>query len=419
MATVQRFSQWRWLALPGLLSFAAIGGCPGNSGPVGQHMVEEVHKLATEIRDKVDTVRDGQGQLIARQNDLEAKTQAQIGMAAQYVDNATYANAQNMPANPYTQVTGGELALAAQVLGPPPEDRRAEVIEKLQLALSGTEKDLEELQARYATATKEALQAKADRDAALQSVGAVQQNLVQKTAELQTTATKLSSAEERANLEAAAAKDAAEAKRKAEAAQARLHIAYSFMALGGLLIVAALVATGLRVRGVLAVGLASGGALLLLGWVITALEEWLHLWWFQIALGAGLLSALVLVVLLIVRACRTRWAADLDARIGQGTIAALQEAKNDDAKQGTTTFAAVKPYLQDWFVDDDGKPDTALAKEIDRRLVALNLMNPAGAEPSVVNRLRAAAAHGKNAKTKKTGKAGDGNAAGTSVANVG
>ena len=288
----------------------------------------------------------------------------------------------------YQRLTGEKLKTAASLPGQPTPESQARVIEELRLALGNSQQDQTRLAAMLEEERKKADEAAAARDAALKEVGVATGQVQTATTALQTTATKLTSAEERARLDAAAAKDAQEAKAKAQAANTRLHIAYGFMGLGGLLIVAAIVATFLHVPGVLAGGLAGGGALLALGWLITVLEDLLHKLWFQIALGVVLLAALGIVGLLIYRAWKTRQKATMDAAIGQGTIGAIQEAKNDDAKLGSDVYASLRPYLKEWFVDDDGKPDTVIEKEIDQRLQALNLKNPQGSEPSVLNALR-------------------------------
>jgi hypothetical protein len=417
MATAWRCSRCL-IVLPALSTLIALSGCPTQPGTVGQNTVNEIHKIATDIQGKVDTVQKSQAQLIENQNKLEESANKQMRIAAKHVGGASYVNAQNTQSNAYTDLTGKELAAAAIVLGPPPEETRDEIIKKLELALSGTKEDMAKLRASYEVATQEAKEAKADRDEALQKVGEVREDLKLKTGELQTTAAKLSSAEADAQLKAKLAQDAQEAKQKLEMAKTRRDIAYGFMGFGGLLMVGAIVATILHVPGVLAAGLAGGSVLLGLGWLLSVLEGLLQNLYFQIALGVGSAGALVVVVFLIWRTVRARKTAELDAQIQERTIGAIQEARNDDAKLGRGTYAALRPYLQEWFVDGDGKPDTALEKEVKRRLVAMNLINPPGAEPSVLESLRPAATSSKGGGTKKIAKATDLTSPPTPAANV-
>jgi len=372
------------LLWPVLFLFA---GCPSGPGQGGPNTVEEIHRITTELGGKVDTIATNQNALIERQKDLEARTGERMQLAADQVDGAFYVNERNA-VNPYQRLTGEKLKTAASLLGQPTPESQKRVIEELRLALGASQQDQALLAAMLEEERGKAAEAVAARDAALKAVGAATVQVQSATTALQTTATKLTSAEERARLEAAVAKDAQEAKAKAQAANTRLHIAYGFMGLGGLLIVAAIVATFLHVPGVLAGGLAGGGALLALGWLLTVLEDLLRKRWFQISLGVVLLAAVGIVGVLIYRAWKTRRKATMDAAIGQGAIGAIQEAKNDDAKLGREVYTSLRPYLKEWFVDDDGKPDTTIEKEIDQRLLALNLKNPQGAEAAVLNALR-------------------------------
>lgn len=362
-------------------------GCSGGPGAVGPHTVAEIHTITTELGGKVDAVAANQNALIARQKELEARTTEQMQLAADQVDGAFLVNARNLD-NPHTRLTGEKLKTAADLLGPPTPDNASRVEEELAFALSASQQDQDKLRRLLDAERKEAKVIADARDAARLSSGKAAEQLNAVTATLQDTSKKLAAAEAQARLEAARAKDAEAARNAERAARTRQNIAYGFMGFGGVLIVAAIVATVLHVPGVLLGGLAGGGALLALGWMITVLEDLLQKTWFQIAIGVVVLGALGLVVYLGLQALKTRRKASMDAAIGQGAIGAIQEAKNDDAKLGGDVYAALKPYLKEWFVDDDGKPDIAIEKEIDRRLQALNLKNPQGAETSIVNALR-------------------------------
>ncbi|MBK8476093.1 MAG: hypothetical protein IPL39_07195 [Opitutaceae bacterium] len=364
-----------------------LPGCSGGPRAVGPNTVAEIHTITTELGGKVDAVAANQNALIARQKELEARTTAQMQLAADQVDGASYVNARNLD-NPHTRLTGEKLKTAADLLGPPTPDNARRVEEELAFALSASQQDQDKLRRLLEAERKEAKVIADARDAARLNSGKAAEQLSAVTATLQDTSKKLAAAEAQARLEAARAKDAQEARDAERAARTRQNIAYGFMGFGGLLIVAAIVATFLRVPGVLIGGLAGGGALLALGWMITVLEDLLQNTWFKVALGVVVLGALGVVVYLGLQALKTRRKASMDAAIGQGAIGAIQEAKNDDAKLGGAVYASLKPYLKEWFVDDDGKPDIAIEKEIDRRLQALNLKNPQGAEASIVNALR-------------------------------
>ncbi len=370
-----------------------LPGCSGGPRAVGSNTVAEIRTITTELGGKVDAVAANQHTLIARQAELETRTTEQMQFAADQVDGAILVNARNLD-SPQTRLAGEKLKTAADVLGPPTPDNARRVEEELTFALSASQQDQEKLRLLLAAERKDAKVIADARDAAWQSAGKAAEQLKVATATLQDTSKRLAAAEAQARLEAARAKDAQEARNAERAARTRQNIAYGFMGFGGLLIVAAIVATYLRVPGVLLGGLAGGGALLALGWMITVLEDLLQKSWFQIALGAVVLGALALAAYLGFQALKTRRKAAMDAAIGQGAIGAIQEAKNDDAKLGGEVYASLKPYLKEWFVDDEGKPDIAIEKEIDRRLQALNLKNPQGSEASIVNALRGAAAKG-------------------------
>lgn len=371
----------------------ASSGCFGGPRVAGPHAVEEIRTITSELGGKVDGVVANQHALIARQKELESKTAERTRLAADQVDGAALVNAGNLD-NPHTRLTGEKLKTAARLLGPPSADNASRVDEELAFALSGSAQDQEKLRLRLEAERREAEAIADARNAALRSATNAAEQLNAATVNLQDTSKRLSSAETQARLEAARAKDARDAKNAERAAKTRQNIAYGFMGFGGLLIVATIVATFLHVPGVLLGGLAGGGALLAIGWMITVLEDLLQKTWFQIALGAAVLGSLGLAVYLGFQALKTRRKATMDAAIGQGAIGAIQEAKNDDAKLGGAVYASLQPYLKEWFVDDDGKPDVALEKEIDRRLQALNLKNPQGAEASIVNALRSGAVTG-------------------------
>jgi hypothetical protein len=379
----------RAFALPGLLLWPLLlllTGCPSGPAPVGKNTVDEIHRITTELGGKVDAVAANQNALIERQKELEIKTTQKVQIAANEVDSAFYVNARNLD-NPYTRLTSEKLKTAASLLGQPTPDNAATNETQLALALSSSQQDQAKLRLLLEEERKNAKAAADARDLALQSVGAASAQASVATDDLRKTETLLNEAERKAKLAKAAADDAKAARDAELAAKTRLHIAYAFMGLGGLLIVAAVVATILHVPGVLAAGLAGGAALLAIGWLITVLEDLLHQLWFQISLGAVLLASLGVAVHLALRTWKTRRKATMDAAIGQGAIGAIQEAKNDDAKLGGQVYASLAPYLKEWFVDDQGKPDTAIEKEIDQRLQALNLRNPEGAEEHVLKAL--------------------------------
>ena len=368
-------------------SLLLLAGCPSGPGPVGKHTVDEIHAITTELGGKVDAVTANQSALIERQKALETKTTEKIQLAADQVDGAFYVNVRNLD-NPYTRLTGEKLKTAASLLGQPTADNSTRTQAQLTLALSASQQDQEKLRILLEEERRNAKAAADARDVALQNVGVATEQANVATSNLQKTATKLNEAESQAKLDKAAAADAKAARDAERAAKTRLHIAYAFMGVGGLLIMAAIVATVLHVPGVLAAGMAGGGALLVIGWLITVMEDLLHQLWFQISLGVVLLAALGIAVHLALRTWKTRNKAAMDAAIGQGAIGAIQEVRNDDAKMGGKVYDSLAPYLKEWFVDDDGKPDTAIEKEIDRRLQSLNLRNPEGAEEHVLKAIR-------------------------------
>jgi len=363
-----------------------LSGCP-QTVDLSTKSITEIKTLTTALGTQIGEVETGQKNLTQRQSEVDSANSLVRQNAANLIADASYVNARNIQ-NPYTFLTGVKLSLAAAAVGVDPvELNQRRIIEQIEYALSQSESDQATLRAQLEEERLKVEQTNTALIAAQEARGVAEKNLVTTTNKLVQVKDDLEGATDDAVLADEARKEAEAREARERAAKTRLHVAYGFMGMGGLLIVAAIVATVLHVPGVLAGGLAGGGALLVIGWLITALEDLLSQLWFRITLGAVVTAAVGIVAYLVVKALRTRTKATFDARISEGSTGAIQEVRNDDAKTGSNVYAALKPYLQEWFVDDNGNQDKTIAAEIDRRLEAMNLKIPDAAQSPVLQRL--------------------------------
>ena len=95
-------------------------------------------------------------------------------------------------------------------------------------------------------------------------------------------------------------------------------------------------------------------------------------------IGAFILAVAIVVVWLAIRTFQTRQIHTLNARFTDKTSAALQEAKLHDEEHGTSTFDALRPFLEKWDRTEDGLPDIQLQQHIQKALKKHHLTKPIG-----------------------------------------
>ena len=356
-----------------LLAFVLIFCSSCVTPPPNSGTATEVTKILGEIKDSFKSMKDDQQAFIEAQNAKNAKTQETLQYVSDRVFTAQFANNQNPLQNPYTGLVDTNLVLVQKIVPPASNEVKSQSIIDLQQALSKSQKDKDDLAARYAELQKKADDLKATSDKLSAEVEQKKKALEDVTNSANATVTKLADKEGEVRLKAAEAETARKQAQEEAASKARLKVAVVFMSVGGIIIVAAIVATIMHVFGVLLPGLVSGVAMFMIGWLITYVEQLLNQKWFQYTLGGVLVSGAVLFGFVIYRAMKQRKVAAMDSKISTNTIGALQDMKNDDVISNTKTFSAVVPYLNEWHRTTDGAPDKAVQDEIDRRLVTMNL----------------------------------------------
>lgn len=337
---------------------------------------EEVKAILTEVKFAVGEVNKKQAELIAAERARQDAVQNKDQFISNHVNAASVVNEQNPQANEHTDIVGRELAPTLPLLPPPTLESQAQALRNLSLALDKSEASRRELELNYEIEKRKSAELKGQVDATVAVVTKKEEELQSAAIKLDTTVQTLADKEAEVRIQAAEAERQAVIARAEAASKTRLKVAYCFMGLGGLIAVGAVVATVLRVPGVLHAGLTGGGSLMLIGWIITYIEDLLQHLWFQVTVGIVLLIVLGVVAMISLRAVKTRRKAIVDEKISTGAIGAIQELKNDDKKMGNSHYAPLKAKLEEWYVDDDGKPDTALSGEITNRLVDMNLVNP-------------------------------------------
>jgi hypothetical protein len=340
---------------------------------------KEVTAILGEVRGQVDQMQKAQQEMMEAQHKLLTQVETTYQFISDRINNADFYNLKNNVQNEFTELVSKELVTVKTLLPPPSPESMLERERILQAALRKSEEDKKTLEAYNQRLALEAAHLKGQTDLLQSQVNEKEQTLTAKTLELNAKVTKLADAEADIRIKAAEANTARENAAKEAASKARLKVAMGFMYAGGIMIVASLILFLLaKLKEVLWPGIVGGITLILMGWSITYVEDLLQQLWFRITVGASMVGVIAIVIYMCVKAWKARKKAELDARISIGAIGALQEAKNDDAKLGTQKFTALAPHLEEWFVKDDGKPDEEVQREIDARLVAMNLKNPDG-----------------------------------------
>lgn len=357
---------------PYLFLALLLAGCNTVSQP-NSGTAKEVTAILQAVQTDVQAIKDKQHELTDAQAKKDQKAQETLQFISDRVFIAKYANFQTPVQSPYTQLVDLNLGLVQKVAPPASTEAKAQAILDLEQSLSQEKKDKEELQKRYNELAKKADELKVQSDQLATEVSNKKKELEDVTAKSNENVKKLADTEAQVRIKAAEAEEQRKIARTEAASKVRLKVASGFMVAGGVVVVAAIVATICHVAGVLLPGVVGGISFLLVGWLITYVEDLLLERWFQYTIGAVFVGGLLILGLVIFRALKQRKKAALDAKISTNAIGALQDLKNDDRTKGTDTFEKISPYLNEWHQTKDGKPDEEVQKEIDRRLVEMNL----------------------------------------------
>jgi hypothetical protein len=368
-------------ALAGLC-LLALTGCPPGPVPVNSGTSEAVGEILKEVKASVEDMRKTNADFVAA---LNAKYDAQfkaLQFIADRIDSAQYYNLKNPDQNQFTLLVKSELDPAAKVAPPPTVANQQATVDKLQLALSNAEVDKAKLQLQNQQLLTQAANLQGQVQAT--SAEAEKARVAAQTATVTATANvgKLADKDAEIRIQAAENERQAQLAHDAEASKARIKVATVFMVLGGIAVVGGMVAFFLHVPSIVAGAAGAAGVVAFaFGWLITYIEGLMSQPWFQpVALG---LIGLIVVAFgwLGMHVYRERQKAALNEKGFTAVVGALQEAKNDDARLGTTKFAGVAPHISEWTVNDKGQPDDKLRAHIEQTVIAMNLKNPNGNAP--------------------------------------
>lgn len=363
--------------------------------------VKAVESILNDVRAQTASIQKAQEDLGIVQSNLTAHVEGVSQKVADHVDGARFVNRRNAQTNAFTAVVETELDVAARSLPPPSPQSQEQIIEKLRLALSTNEVDRAKLAELYDLQRTEAEKLRAETGELKQEVKTKEVALGQATQELTNKVALLADVEAKARINAAQAEEARKIAAAERASKVRMRVAGGFMAFGGLLIVAGIVAAYLHVSGVLLPALCAGVGAFLFGWLISYVEGLMQNVWFKIGVGAVLLGGLGLLAWLAYRSTQTRRQSRLDEQISNSTIGAIQELRNDDDRFGLKRFdETLKPYLEAWHTTADGYPHPEVRREIDKRLIKMNLRD-AGKKTAAIARMRTAPLQGADAPSPR------------------
>jgi len=356
-----------------LLLAGCITTTPENPGSA-----QAVQNVVDEVTVIVDSIKEGQIALREQVEALKVTDDRNDQELADRVYGARYANTENPQQNPHTEVVEKELEAAGSLLlAEPTQEAREDIIRRLRIALTGTQESMAELETEYARLRAEYAQLAEAKNKLEENLSQTATSLEARESELGEKVEQLESIEAEVEIAAAATENERQAKRKERASKYRVMVASAFMGLGGLLAVAGIVGGFLGARAITAPAIVGGGSLLLIGWFITYLEDLMLKQWFQVTVGVIGLCVFVGIGFWIYKKTKERrHEAKFSDTISTNLIGATQEMRNDDARFGTNQWAGLKKYIEEWNVDDNGNPDVEVDREIKKRLVGLNLVNP-------------------------------------------
>ncbi len=350
---------------------------------VSQESVKQMGETLKEIQDGVDKVQNEQKALQQNYENLKTANTEEKQFVTDQVYKAGFANEKNVQQNEYTDLTGKHLEKASANLLTPSDKAKLDIVEDLRLALSQSEEDkkklqrrLDELDAESEVLKKKKEELEADIEAQKEELGKTTQNLVASVSdfEKQKTVAEVALANQR---------EAENQEKRQMRAKNNARISAFFMLGGGIVSALAVGAFMLRVPGVLGAGLGGGAVMFLIGWAIGYIEDIRDTYapWFDIIVILISVVTLGILVSSVIRSLKTRGKAQMDEKISDTTVAAIQEFRNDDSLREADNFSLLEPYLKRWHMDEEGDPDTKIRKEIRNRVNAMHLNRSRGSTP--------------------------------------
>ncbi|MFP4281649.1 MAG: hypothetical protein ACOC3I_09580 [Verrucomicrobiota bacterium] len=344
--------------------------------PAGDQTVDVFEQSLTEINAAVAEMKEVKDELARVEEAFTQSQFEQIQFIADRVYSARYANAQDGP-TVYRDSVERHLRPAEATLPPATQAARDEIVEELRQALRDSQEDREALRLRAERLEGQATDLRAREEQLTRELEIKRGDLAVKEAHLEDTTSEL---ENQTRVARAQAKLAEEQEARAERerqARMRTWLAAGLMSLGALLGVAGVVARALHVPGVLSIALAGGGFLFAVGWTISYVEDLRAKYapWFDLGIGVLLIG---IVGYIAYRVYQTSTKAKYDGEISTNAVAAIEELKLDDARYGIDRFKHLRPYLKQWNTDKFGNPDFKISREIEKRVIGLDLINPPG-----------------------------------------
>lgn len=353
-----------------------LTGCFDDAGP---RTLQEVQKIHEEIGSSVKDLKCSVDDLKKAQQKTDALQDQKLQSAGNNVCAATAILAKT-PETPeqscFLRTANSHLAVAASALPAPTAEMKKEIEQTLRDIIAKNEKALEDLRNLNAKRIEENGKLSQQLIEAQKEIKTAETQVIRHQTNLDSKTNELGQKEAKLREEVALRQDAELKTARERGSKTRLAFAYGFMGLGALLIVGAIVATMLHVPGILGGGLGCGGAMILIGIGVTVIDEWLSHTWVHWVLAAFLLAIVVGVGFWFWKRIQaTSTDAGFNAKIATGAVGAIQEFKLDAIAKGSKEYESLKARLKEWFTDEDGRPDNAVDKEIEKRLIEGNLVD--------------------------------------------
>jgi hypothetical protein len=369
--------------LPKLLKYSllpvliVLSGCQTENPTANSGTASAVDQVLQQIKTSVNSMQVAQTNLVAAQAAADSNHRVVGQFVADRMDEARYANTNNAQPNGATALVEDNLGPASTALGiQPSADVKLKEVVDLKLALSQAQSDKVTLQTEVTAETAQANQMSGQATLLAVQVKDKETALAAAAQASNAQVTQLANVSAQVKINAAEADAANQEKVKQAAANERLSVARWFMIFGGIFLAIGVGLSFIHVPDTLGIGASVGGTMLAVGWLVSYVEDLLQQTWFRYVIDGSILLGLGAIGWIGYRAWQHRQQTATTATVATNLVGAIQEAANDDKKTGTTTAAALQPYLQSWHVTATGATDTAAVKSINQTATALNLTNP-------------------------------------------
>jgi len=358
------------------LSVAAEEPAGADGGAENETSAELFKEVAADLATnltKVASLKVKLEQLMLDRNKAVLDTRI---AAADHVYGALFTNQRSSHDQIFKAQVNHYLELARDALPQPSTQAREDIANKLQLAVLATEESLKLYSQAIANDRAKVLALKeitVDLNKAIAEESA-------KTTEQETTLTakreELISKEKADELIAGYIARENEIKEDLADSNKLLWYSAALMIAGIITLTAGIVGGLLYVPKILFPGVIAGLILLAGGYYLSILRDLLSNKWFNIAGVIVVLGLLAYAIWVFLSIRKKRKEVSLDDTISGNMIGATQELKNDDIRFETHHWDAIRDFVLEENKDPKGKVDAEIRKEVKRRLVALQLVNP-------------------------------------------